>query len=187
MEEKDRTLGLRSVVSISVGLVIATSCLVSLGQGAGSIGVVFIGAMVIACLLNMTTVASLSELNALMPNTTGGLAQYTLACMGPFPTLISMVGGYLICNIMSSGVEASIFCLCYGIYHSSADSKPDVHLHYDSSGYDSQPVRCGYVCQDPGSGSISSGRFHADPWSDRYAGTWYWGSGASALQYGYGF
>ncbi|MBC8574058.1 APC family permease [Lachnospiraceae bacterium NSJ-46] len=81
----------------------------SLGQGAGSIGVVFIGAMVIACLLNMTTVASLSELNALMPNTTGGLAQYTLACLGPFPTLISMVGGYLICNIMSSGVEASIF------------------------------------------------------------------------------
>ena len=63
----------------------------------------------IACLLNMTTVASLSELNALMPNTTGGLAQYTLACLGPFPTLISMVGGYLICNIMSSGVEASIF------------------------------------------------------------------------------
>ena len=109
MEEKDRTLGLRSVVSISVWLVIATSCLVSLGQGAGSIGVVFIGAMVIACLLNMTTVASLSELNALMPNTTGGLAQYTLACLGPFPTLISMVGGYLICNIMSSGVEASIF------------------------------------------------------------------------------
>ena len=109
MEEKDRTLGLRSVVSISVGLVIATSCLVSLGQGAGSIGVVFIGAMVIACLLNMTTVASLSELNALMPNTTGGLAQYTLACLGPLPTLISMVGGYLICNIMSSGVEASIF------------------------------------------------------------------------------
>ena len=109
MEEKDKTLGLRSVISISVGLVIATSCLVSLGQGAGSIGVVFIGAMVIACLLNMTTVASLSELNALMPNTTGGLAQYTLACLGPFPTLISMVGGYLICNIMSSGVEASIF------------------------------------------------------------------------------
>ena len=55
MEEKDRTLGLRSVVSISVGLVIATSCLVSLGQGAGSIGVVFIGAMVIACLLYLAS------------------------------------------------------------------------------------------------------------------------------------
>ncbi len=107
MEEKK--LGLRNVISISVGLVIATSCLVSLGEGAGTIGIAFIGAMVVACLFNMMTVASLAELNALMPNTTGGLAQYTLACMGPFPTLISMVGGYFVCNTLSSGVEASIF------------------------------------------------------------------------------
>lgn len=107
MEKKK--LGLGSVVSISVGLVIATSCLVSLGQGAGTLGVTFIGAMVIAMLLNMATVASLSELNALMPNITGGLAQYTLAALGPFPTLLSMVGGYLVCNTMSCGVEASIF------------------------------------------------------------------------------
>lgn len=107
MEEKK--LGLRNVISISVGLVIATSCLVSLGEGAGTIGVAFIGTMVVACLFNMMTVASLAELNALMPNTTGGLAQYTLACMGPLPTLISMVGGYFVCNTLSSGVEASIF------------------------------------------------------------------------------
>ena len=76
--EKNKKLGLGSVVSVSVGLVIATSCLVSLGQGAGTVGIPFIGAMIIACLLNMTTVASLSELNGLMPNTTGGLAQYTV-------------------------------------------------------------------------------------------------------------
>ncbi|MGN0368494.1 MAG: APC family permease [Wujia sp.] len=107
MEEKK--LGLGNVVSISVGLVIATSCLVSLGEGAGNLGVTFILAMAIAMLLNMTTIASLSELNALMPNTTGGLAQYTLAALGPFPTLISMVGGYIICNTLSCGVEASIF------------------------------------------------------------------------------
>ena len=107
MEEKK--LGLGSVISTSVGLVIATSCLVSLGQGAGEVGIVFIGAMVVACLLNMTTIGSLSELNALMPNITDGLAQYTLACMGPVPTIVSMVGVYLICNILSAGVEASIF------------------------------------------------------------------------------
>lgn len=126
MERNEKKLGLGSVISISVGLVIATSCLVSLGQGAGTIGVVFIIAMVIACLLNMTTVASLSELNALMPNTTGGLAQYTLACMGPFPTLISMVGGYLICNVLSSGVEASIFS------YAMAET---IHLPIPSIGY----------------------------------------------------
>lgn len=102
-------LGLANVVSISVGLVVATSCLVSLGEGSGTLGVTFILAMAIAMLLNMTTVASLSELNALMPNTTGGLAQYTLAALGPLPTLVSMVGGYIICNTMSCGVEASIF------------------------------------------------------------------------------
>lgn len=106
---EERKLGLGNVVSISVGLVVATSCLVSLGEGAGTLGVTFILAMVIAMLLNMTTIASLSELNALMPNTTGGLAQYTLAALGPFPTLISMVGGYIICNTLSCGVEASIF------------------------------------------------------------------------------
>lgn len=112
MEEKK--LGLRNVVSVSVGLVIATSCLVSLGQGAGSIGVVFIIAMIIACLFNMISMASMSELNALMPNTTGGLAQYTLASLGPVPTLVSMVGGYILCNVLSAGVEASIFAYAMG-------------------------------------------------------------------------
>lgn len=102
-------LGLRNVVSISMGLIVTTSCLVSLGQGAGSVGLVFIPAMVIACLLNMCTAASIAELNALMPNTTGGLAQFTLAGLGPLPTLVSMVGGYLLCNVLSTGVEASIF------------------------------------------------------------------------------
>ena len=102
-------LGLRSVVSISMGVIVTTSCLVSLGRGAGSVGLVFIPAMVIACLLNMCAAASIAELNALMPNTTGGLAQFTLAGLGPLPTLVSMVGGYLLCNVLSIGVEASIF------------------------------------------------------------------------------
>ena len=55
MEEKTGT-GKRHF-GIEVGLVIATSCLVSLGQGAGTVGVIFILAMVIACLLNMTTIS----------------------------------------------------------------------------------------------------------------------------------
>ena len=112
MEEKK--LGVRNVVSVSVGLVIATSCLVSLGQGAGNIGVVFIFAMIIACMLNMISIASMSELNALMPNTTGGLAQYTLTSLGPVPTMVSMVGGYILCNVLSAGVEASIFSYAMG-------------------------------------------------------------------------
>ena len=45
---REKKLGLGTVVSISVGLVVATSCLVSLGEGAGTLGIVFIIAMVIA-------------------------------------------------------------------------------------------------------------------------------------------
>ena len=58
--------------------------------------------------------ATMSELNALMPNVTGGLAQYTLAGVGPVPTIVLMVGGYMISNILSSGVEASIFAYAMG-------------------------------------------------------------------------
>lgn len=112
MEEKK--LGLRSVISTSVGLVIATSCLVSLGQGAGEIGLTFIPAMLIACGFNIISMLSMSELNALMPNTTGGLAQYTMACVGPWPTLVCMVGGYILSSVLSAGVEASIFAYAMG-------------------------------------------------------------------------
>lgn len=112
MEEKK--LGLSNVISVSMGLVVATSCLISLSEGASSIGVTFIIAMVIACLLNMTTLASLSELNALMPNVTGGLAQYSLAGVGPFLTIIFIIGGNMVISIVSSGVEASIFAYAVG-------------------------------------------------------------------------
>ena len=178
MEEKK--LGLKSVISVSVGLVIATSCLVSLGQGAGTIGVTFIFAMVIACLFNMTTIASLSELNALMPNTTGGLAQYTLACLGPFPTMISMVGGYLFCNVLSSGVEASIFAYAMGeIFHlpipnfSYTVLVTVILLIANFKG-------CGYVCKDSGCSGISDGRIDGDYGCHRYAGAWHWEKGESA-------
>ena len=114
--EEEKKLGLGNVISVSMGLVLATSCLVSLGQGAGEIGATFIISMVIACVLNMFTMLSLAELNALMPNITGGLAQYTLAAMGPFPTIIVMVGSTMVISIVSSGAPAfGIVFLTIGI------------------------------------------------------------------------
>ena len=65
-----KELGLPSVVATGVGLIVATSCLLSLGQGSGTIGITFILSMAIACLVNIFTALSLSELNALMPNLT---------------------------------------------------------------------------------------------------------------------
>ena len=105
----EKKLGLGSVVATGVGLIVATSCLLSLGIGASSIGITFIISMTIACVLNILTALSVSELNALMPNLTGGLAQYTLACLGPFITVIVMVGGYLLCNTIIGSAECAMF------------------------------------------------------------------------------
>ncbi|XME01623.1 APC family permease [Lachnospiraceae bacterium C1.1] len=102
-------LGLPSVIATGVGLIVATSCLMSLGQGAGSLGITFIIAMLIACAFNIMTAMCLAELNALMPNLTGGLAQYTLGSLGPFITIITMVGGYLVCNTIAGSAECAMF------------------------------------------------------------------------------
>ena len=106
---EERKLGLPSVIATGVGLIVATSCLMSLGQGAGMLGTGFILSMIMACLINICTALCMAELNAVMPNLTGGLAQYTLAGMGPFVTIVTMVGGYIICQAIAGSVECAMF------------------------------------------------------------------------------
>lgn len=106
---QEKKLGLPSIVATGVGLIIATSCLLSIGQGASAIGLPFIITMAIACAFNMLTAFSICELNALMPNLTGGMAQYTLACFGPFVSIVITVGGYLTCQTIMGSSEAAMF------------------------------------------------------------------------------
>ena len=105
----EKKLGLPSVISTGVGLIVATSCLMSLGQGAGALGSGFIISMIMACAINILTALCMAELNAIMPNLTGGLAQYTLAGMGPFATIVTMVGGYIVCQAIAGSVECAMF------------------------------------------------------------------------------
>ncbi len=105
----EKKLGLGSVIATGVGLVVASSCLLSIGIGTSAIGVTFVITMVIACIVNILTLLSIAELNALMPDLTGGLAQYSLACVGPFITIICMSGGYVLCNTMAGSVECAMF------------------------------------------------------------------------------
>ena len=105
----EKRLGLPSIIATGVGLIVATSCLLSIGQGAAAIGTPFILTMVIACAFNILTALSICELNALMPNLTGGMAQYTLACLGPFVSIVITVGGYLTCQTIMGSSEAAMF------------------------------------------------------------------------------
>lgn len=106
---ENKKLGLPSAIATGVGLIIATSCLLSIGQGAAAIGTPFIITMVIACLFNILTALSICELNALMPNLSGGMAQYTLACLGPFASIVVNVGGYLTCQTIMGSTEVAMF------------------------------------------------------------------------------
>lgn len=105
----EKKIGLGSVIATGVGLVVASTCLLSLGIGVSSIGVTFVITMIIACIVNILTLLSIAELNSLMPNLTGGLAQFSLASVGPFLTIICMVGGYALCNTLAGSVEGAMF------------------------------------------------------------------------------
>ncbi len=104
-----KKLGLPSIIATGVGLIVATSCLLSIGQGSAAIGTPFIITMTIACAFNILTALSICELNALMPNLTGGMAQYTLASFGPFVAIVITVGGYLTCQTIMGSSEAAMF------------------------------------------------------------------------------
>lgn len=104
-----KKIGIFGAVSTGVGMLIATSCFVSSASGSSAVGTPFIIAIIIACIANMLAVLSIAELNAIMPNLTGGIAQYTLAGLGPLLTIVTMVGGYLISNVFAAPAEGAMF------------------------------------------------------------------------------
>lgn len=105
----NKKIGIFGAVSTGVGMLIATSCFISSASGSSAVGTPFIIAIVIACIANMMAVLSIAELNAIMPNLTGGIAQYTLAGLGPLITIVTMVGGYLISNVFAAPAEGAMF------------------------------------------------------------------------------
>lgn len=107
MKGKEK-LGLGSAVAICVGLILATSCLLSLGKGMGLAGSGFIVSLFIVLVLNGMLALSFGELHALMPNGEGGLGQYTLSALGPAASIISNISAYVIVSILACAVEMAM-------------------------------------------------------------------------------
>lgn len=103
-----KKMGLGSAVSVCVGLIVATSCLLSLGLGTGLAGKGFITAMFIVVILNILLAFSFRELHDLMPEAEGGLGQYTLAGLGPVPSIVSNLSAYVITNMLAGSVELAM-------------------------------------------------------------------------------
>ncbi len=104
-----KKIGVYGAVSTGVGMLIATSCFISLADGTSAVGLPFIFIIALVCIVNMFAALSIAELNAVMPNLTGGIAQYTLAGLGPLVTIVTMVGGYLISNVFAAPAEGAMF------------------------------------------------------------------------------
>ncbi len=100
-----KKLGLGSSIAICVGLIVATSCLVSLGTGVGLAGKSFILPLFIVMILNMFIAFSFAELNQLMPKVNGGTGQYTLVAVGPVMSMISNISAYVITMVLASTAE----------------------------------------------------------------------------------
>ncbi|SFR55857.1 APC family permease [Anaeromicropila populeti] len=113
---KERKLGLVSAISVCVGLIVATSCLLSLGQGMGLAGKGFIVSMFIVIILNALLAISFSELHNLMPEVEGGLGQYTLVGLGPVPSIVSNLSAYVLTNLLAGSVEMA---MCGMVIHNT--------------------------------------------------------------------
>ena len=102
-----RTVGLWPTVATAVGIVVASTSMVSLGQGFGIAGPGFIIPMVCAMLLNLFVAFTFAELSSIIPRA-GGINHYTLPTMGPFIGIIAVISGYLLVNMFAGSAEASI-------------------------------------------------------------------------------
>jgi len=107
MDEKKK-LGLPSAVAACIGLVVATSCLLSLCTGAGLAGDKFILAMAIVVVYNLCMTISFRELNGMMPNIEGGFGQYTKIGLGPVLSIVSNGSAYFFVNLFSQVVENAL-------------------------------------------------------------------------------
>ncbi|MDR0916817.1 MAG: amino acid permease, partial [Oscillospiraceae bacterium] len=101
----NKKMGLGSGVAVCMGLIVATSCLVSLGQGAGLAGKNFVVPLIIVAVLNTFVALSFSEMHTMMPEVTGGLGQYMLVGLGPWASIVSNVSAYVFVSFFSLSVE----------------------------------------------------------------------------------
>ncbi len=104
----EKKLGLGSAISVCIGLIVATSCLLSLGLGMGLAGSGFIISMAIVVVLNILLALSFSELHSIMPGVEGGMGQYTMAGLGAVPSIVSNLSAYVITNILAGSVEMAL-------------------------------------------------------------------------------
>jgi len=99
-----RVLGLGSLVSVAVGLVVSQGVMVLMLQGAGMAGLGFFIPLLLAYLLALTYALSFSELALMVPRA-GSLSSYTEVAIGHFPAILATFSGYMVVAMFALSAE----------------------------------------------------------------------------------
>lgn len=106
-QELKKRLGFWSCLSVGVGLVVASSTLITLGQGTGIAGAGFIIAMFCAWVLQHFSAQSYAELACMIPSA-GGIRSYTRVAMGALPAVVATISGFVIPNLLAAPTELAV-------------------------------------------------------------------------------
>ena len=107
MNELKKTLGFWSCFAVGVGLVVASSTLVTLGQGMGMAGAGFIFAMLAAWFLQLFSAQSFAELSCSIPKS-GSLSAYARIAIGPLVGMVSLLTGYILMSMATVPAELAV-------------------------------------------------------------------------------
>ena len=106
-ELKKGVLGFPSLLATAAGVFVASTTLVSLGQGVGVGGYTFVLAMIVACFLMVIQAITFSELSLMMPRA-GSVSSYTEIALGHFPAIVATLSGYIIIQLLAGPAELSV-------------------------------------------------------------------------------
>ena len=99
-----RSLGLGSLVSIGLGIVISQGAIVTMLQMAGIGGPAFYAALAVAFLISLCYVDTFAELALMLPRA-AGLGRYTEVALGPFAAIVANFAGYIVVALFGVAAE----------------------------------------------------------------------------------
>lgn len=100
-------MGLFPTIAAAVGLMVASTTLVSSGQGFAAGGPGFIIPLVLAMIFNVFVAFSYSELSGLIPKA-GGINHYSEAAIGKFWGIVAVMGAYIVPLVFAASAEAAL-------------------------------------------------------------------------------
>ena len=99
-----RSLGLISLISIAVGVVVGQGAIISVLQGVGLGGANFLLALVLGLLIALCNATSFAELSLMFPRSSN-LSTYTQLALGHFPAIFATFAGYVVVAMFGIAAE----------------------------------------------------------------------------------